>query len=70
MEARKKGAEARSKPVIQFDNEWNKIQEFPSITLASRETGINKCMIGKSCKSNGEKIASNFRWKFTENKTR
>ena len=64
VEARQKGAVARSKAVIQFDSEWNYINKFISAASASRDTGINKCMIGQSCRSNGNKIVSGYRWKF------
>lgn len=64
VEARQKGAAARAKAVMQFDSEWNCINKFASAASASRETGINKCMIGQSCRSNGDKIVSGYRWQF------
>lgn len=66
IEARKKGAAARSKAVMQFDSEWNYINKFASAASASIETGINKCMIGQSCRSNGNKIVSGYRWQFAQ----
>lgn len=66
IEARQKGATARSKAVMQFDFEWNYINKFASAASASRETGINKCMIGQSCRSNGNKIVSGYRWQFVQ----
>lgn len=64
IEARQKGAAACAKAVMQFDSEWNYINKFASAASASRETGINKCMIGQSCRSNGNKIVSGYRWQF------
>ena len=66
IEARKKGAAARSKAVMQFDSEWNYINKFASAASASKETGINKCMIGQSCRSNGNKIVSGYIWQFAQ----
>lgn len=53
------------KAVLQFDKEGNFIQEYSSITEASKITGINKNNIGSVC-SKKRKTAGNFIWKFKE----
>jgi hypothetical protein len=56
-----KNAEKKSKKVICIDTGV----EYPSISAASRDTGINPGGISRSCYSD-RKIAGGFRWGFIE----
>ena len=52
-----------SKKVIQYDLDWNVIQEFPSIVEAAREMGISDTRISAVCNGR-KKTAGGFRWSF------
>ena len=60
----KKGAEnSNSKPVIQYDLDGNKLNEFISITEASMHTGIYASNIGLAC-SKRVLRAGDFQWRY------
>ena len=68
-EDRKKGVNNKvSKNVMQFDLDNNYIKEYPSISIAARELGLDSSTnIAKCCR--GElKTSSKFKWKFSNNK--
>ena len=52
-------------PIIQYDLNMNLIKEYPSIAIASKETGINKCNIS-ACIKNRQKTAGGFIWKYKD----
>lgn len=56
-----------SKIVIQYDLDGNKIKEFPSAVVASKETGTDDSSISNVC-CGREKTANGFIWKFKEKK--
>lgn len=57
----------RATAIIQYDTKGNKIQEFPSIAEASRQTETNKAAIGQCCKRGKNRITSNgFVWRFKD----
>ena len=53
----------KEKSVLQFDKSGNFIKEFPSITIASKETGIYLKAIGLNCREN-RKSAGGYVWKY------
>lgn len=52
-----------SKPVIQYDKDWNKIQEFPGVAEAARQIGKKKQAI-LNMLGGHSKTAHGFRWKY------
>lgn len=56
----------KSKPVIQYDKNKNKIREFISLREAERITGISYCSISKCCKGKA-KTAGGYLWEFLNN---
>ena len=52
-----------SKPVLQFDKNGNYLNEYPSMSDASRKTGIDGGHIGDVCKGK-LKSAGGFVWKY------
>lgn len=54
-----------SKPVLQYDINMNFIDEYPSATAASRQTGIDNSLISKCC-NNRIKTAKGYIWKYKE----
>lgn len=65
-EAMRKSILSRIKPVIQYDLDGNKLNEYESAKKASIELGISNVTIGKSCMSNGIKMAGGYKWRFKE----
>lgn len=66
MTGRKGADNPHSKPVMQFDMNWNYIQTFPGVKEAARQLGykspsqITNMILGKSKSSGG------FKWKYKE----
>lgn len=52
----------RSKTIYQYDLDGKFVNHFPSISEASRKTGINSSKIGYACKKRG--IAGDYIWSF------
>lgn len=52
-----------SKPVLKYDLNNNFIQEYKSLTEATRETGINSTSI-YDCNKGKQKTAGGFKWKY------
>lgn len=52
-----------NKPVIQYDKNFSYIEEYISISDASRETGIDGCSIIKCCKGVAY-TAGGYKWKY------
>lgn len=55
----------KTKPVIQYDLEGNKITEYNSICEAGRITGIHKCNISACCRGR-QKTCSGYKWEYKE----
>ena len=49
--------------VVQYDLDWVKIAEFPSMREAQRKTGCDCTQIGKCCR-NPQKTCGGFHWGF------
>ncbi len=59
----------QAKPITQYDLEFNKIKEFPSINEASRVTGCNEGSISRNCKKlNNHKINKLYYFRFKNDK--
>lgn len=60
----KKGKRLKQgKPIIQFDKNMNKINEYGSMAEASEITNISSCNIRNSCKGRS-KTAGGYIWKY------
>lgn len=56
-----------AQPVIQMDLDGNEIAIFSSMSVAERETGINKIYISNCCNpSRRQKTAGGYKWKYAE----
>ena len=54
-------------PVIQMDLDGNEIAAFPSMSVAERETGINKIYISNCCNpARRQKTAGGYKWKYAD----
>lgn len=56
----------RSRPLVQFDKEMNKIAEFKNSQIAQEKTGYNRSVIGRAARGDIN-YAYGFIWKFKEN---
>ena len=64
-ERRRRGALYKAKAVIQYNLNHEQIQEYSSISEASRQTNIPTGNISKNCKG-GLKTAGGYIWKYKE----
>jgi group I intron endonuclease len=65
LETKQKISKATSKPIIQFDKDYNIINEFPSAKEAQRFTNIKNDNISQCLRGNS-KSAGGFIWKYKE----
>ena len=61
------GKRVCGRPVIQYDKNYNFIQQFDTIREAERSTGIHGGSISEAC-SNKRKTAGGFIWKYASDK--
>ena len=54
----------KARPVIQYDENWNEIKRYDTVTAASQATMTDASLISRVCK-NGNK-ASGYYWKYAE----
>ena len=65
-ECRAKIGDAHSVSVVSFHTRYKQIQEYPSIKVASQETGVSATNISRCCRGL-RKTAGGYIWKINEN---
>lgn len=66
IESYKGKNQGKPKPIIQYDLNWNKIKEYPTIKEAYDETHCDKSLLRRACDSPNTRTAGGYKWRWAD----